>query len=115
MSVNKRVLLLGIALMTLTFAFGSAALADDDKKFAIQNQQVVTPPKNENPHMTHWLFVKCDHWAGCFMPCRGALKACMQVAHEANWTVLNIHSRVEANLFEANSLHGPVALPSKPE
>ena len=115
MIVNKRVLLIGIALLALTFAFSSVAMADDDKDFAIKNQRVVTPPMNENPNMTHWLFVKCDFWAGCYMPCRGSLKACMKIAHEANWTVLNINSRVESNHFEANSLQGPVPLPSQPK
>lgn len=111
----RQVVLIGIATLAFAAAFFSVAWADGaEKDFTIKNQQVVTPPQNDNPNMTHWLFVKCDHWAGCYMPCRGGLKACMKVAHEAEWTVLSIHSRVEDNLFEANSLHGPVPLPSRP-
>ncbi len=112
----KRAFGLAISMLALSFVLSPVAWAEDpDRDFAIKNRQVVTPPQNENPNMTHWLFVECDTWSGCYMPCRGTLKACMEIGHDAKWTVLSIHSRIESNHFEANSLQGPVPLPSPPK
>ena len=27
----------------------------------------------------HWLYVKCDHWSGCYMRCQGKVKSCKKV------------------------------------
>ena len=28
----------------------------------------------------HWLYVKCDHWSGCYMRCQGEVKSCKKIA-----------------------------------
>lgn len=28
---------------------------------------------------THWLYVECDHWSGCYMRCQGKINSCKKV------------------------------------
>ena len=112
MPLIRSVLLPGLFVLMLV---SGGFTGEPTEEFSIQDQQVVVPPENSNPRITHWLFIECDYWAGCYMPCRGTLEACLKVAHDARWTVLTIHSRVGDDNFEADSMQGPVPLPSEPE
>jgi len=94
---------------------GWAAVASAaDSEFKVGQGEVLTPPGNENKEVKHWLFVECDYWAGCYMPCLGTLKACLNVAQKAKWTVISVFSQIDDNTSEADSTKGPVALPMKP-
>ena len=39
----------------------------------ILGQDIKTKP-------THWLYVQCDHWSGCYMRCQGPIKTCKSIA-----------------------------------
>ena len=30
----------------------------------------------------HWMFVRCEHWSGCFLRCQGDLNSCKKVAKD---------------------------------
>ena len=40
----------------------------------------------------HWLYVKCDHWSGCYMRCQGKVKSCKKVATDSKLEVDYIQS-----------------------
>lgn len=39
---------------------------------------------------THWLFVECDHWSGCYMRCQGKIKSCKKVAIDSELVIDHI-------------------------
>lgn len=88
-----------LAILISGFVTGVSA-QERGKDYSIGDHEVLTPPKNEDESYKHWLFVECDHWAGCYMPCKGTLKQCLNIAHKANWTVISVHSRVEKEPLE---------------
>ena len=36
---------------------------------------------------THWLYIRCNHWSGCYMRCQGEIKSCKKVARDSNFPV----------------------------
>ena len=36
---------------------------------------------------THWLYIRCNHWSGCYMRCQGEIKSCKKVARDSNFLV----------------------------
>ncbi len=36
---------------------------------------------------THWLYVECEHWSGCFMRCQGKKSSCKRVAIDSKLDV----------------------------
>ena len=45
---------------------------NDKGTVEILGQDMTTEPM-------HWLYVKCDHWSGCYMRCQGKVKSCKKV------------------------------------
>ena len=39
---------------------------------------------------THWAFVHCDYWSGCYMRCQGPKKLCMSIAEKSDLKIINI-------------------------
>ncbi|MDC1153298.1 hypothetical protein OAT06_04770 [Nitrospinaceae bacterium] len=39
---------------------------------------------------THWAFVHCDYWSGCYMRCQGPKKICKSIAVKSDLKVINI-------------------------
>ena len=35
----------------------------------------------------HWLYIRCNHWSGCYMRCQGEIKSCKKVARDSNFLV----------------------------
>ena len=35
----------------------------------------------------HWLYIRCNHWSGCYMRCQGEIKSCKKVARYSNFLV----------------------------
>ncbi len=35
----------------------------------------------------HWLYVRCDHWSGCYMRCQGEINSCQKVAKDSEFQV----------------------------
>lgn len=52
----------------------------------ILGQDMITEP-------THWLYVECDHWSGCYMRCQGKINSCKKVATDSGLEVHYIYSR----------------------
>jgi len=42
----------------------------------ILGQDIKTKP-------THWLYVQCDHWSGCYMRCQGEINSCKKVVKDS--------------------------------
>lgn len=42
---------------------------------------------------THWLYVECEHWSGCYMRCQGKKQSCKKVAIDSQLNVDYILSR----------------------
>jgi carbonic anhydrase len=38
---------------------------------------------------THWAFVHCDYWSGCYMRCQGPKKICKSIAVKSDLKVIN--------------------------
>jgi hypothetical protein len=43
-------------------------------------QDLKTAPK-------HWLYIRCNHWSGCFMRCQGEKNSCKKVAKDSSFKV----------------------------
>ena len=41
-----------------------------------------------------WIYVDCDHWAGCFMRCDGESNQCKQLAKDSNFSIVSIFKSV---------------------
>ena len=39
---------------------------------------------------THWAFVHCDYWSGCYMRCQGPKKICKSIAEKSDLKIINI-------------------------
>ena len=39
---------------------------------------------------THWAFVHCDYWSGCYMRCQGPKKICKSIAEKSDLKGINI-------------------------
>ena len=39
---------------------------------------------------THWAFVRCDYWAGCYMRCQGPKKICKSIAEKSDLKVITV-------------------------
>ena len=39
---------------------------------------------------THWAFVGCDYWTGCYMRCQGPKKLCKSIAEKSGLKVINM-------------------------
>ena len=35
----------------------------------------------------HWLYIRCNHWSGCYMRCQGEIKSCKKVAKDSEFLV----------------------------
>ena len=35
----------------------------------------------------HWLYIRCDHWSGCYMRCQGEISSCKKVAKDTEFLV----------------------------
>lgn len=57
-----------------------------DGTVEILGQDMITEP-------THWLYVECDHWSGCYMRCQGKIASCKKVAADSQLDVDYIFSR----------------------
>ena len=35
----------------------------------------------------HWLYIRCNHWSGCYMRCQGKTNSCKKVARDSEFPV----------------------------
>jgi len=62
------------------------------KTYTINPQGTVEIIGQEMLTETHWLFVDCDHWSGCYMRCQGEINSCKKVATDSKLVIENISS-----------------------
>ena len=44
----------------------------------ILGHDIKTEPK-------YWLYIRCDHWSGCYMRCQGKINFCKKVARDSEF------------------------------
>ena len=63
------------------------------KTYTIDEKGTVKILGQEMINDTHWLYVTCDHWSGCYMRCQGQIGSCKTVAKNSQIQVEYIFSR----------------------
>jgi hypothetical protein len=53
--------------------------------YTIVNGSVVIDNTLNKDKKRNWVYVRCNHWAGCYMRCIGKLNACENLAQKATW------------------------------
>jgi len=53
----------------------------------ILGQDIKTKPQ-------HWLYIRCNHWSGCYMRCQGEKTSCNKVARDSEFMVEEFISEV---------------------
>jgi len=53
--------------------------------YTIVNGSVVMDNTKNKDKKRNWVYVSCNHWAGCYMRCIGKLNACEDLAEKATW------------------------------
>ena len=66
---------------------------DAVKTYSINDKGTVEILGQEMIKDTHWLYVKCDYWSGCYMRCQGQIDSCKRVARDSQIQVDYIFSR----------------------
>ncbi len=55
-----------------------------DKIFSVNDEGTVNIKGVDlKSEPTHWLYVQCEHWAGCYMRCQGPIGTCKEVANKS--------------------------------
>ena len=99
--MQKWVMLIAVCLLNLGLFFGTAAMALADsnqasgssaKGYSIIRGAVVIDNTRPEDMKRHWVFISCDHWAGCYMRCIGKLKACEKLAETVSWKEIYLFS-----------------------
>lgn len=70
--------LLSVLLTACTNLSGTAGHAPSEPGYKVVKHGVVVT--DETDPMVHWIFVKCDYWAGCYVRCEGGKAQCEKVA-----------------------------------
>ena len=62
------------------------------KNYTIVNGSVLMNDTKNEDMKRNWVYVKCKHWAGCYMRCIGILTACESLAKSASWEEIYLFS-----------------------
>ena len=76
----------GVVLPKITSGAERTFTVNEEGTVEIIGQDMITEP-------THWLYVQCDHWSGCYMRCQGKINSCKKVATDSKLNVDYISSR----------------------
>ena len=60
-----------------TTLVGTQGSAPSEPQYKVVDDTVVVTEKTDP--MIHWIFVKCDYWAGCYVRCEGSKNHCRKV------------------------------------
>ena len=77
------------------FVAPAIVLADsgsDDKGYTRFKGSVLINNTAPDDMKRHWVYMKCDHWAGCYMRCIGRLNACENLAETVSWEEIYLFS-----------------------
>jgi len=95
----KKVMVLLKAMLILLFltscvSYGTAvpkAFSDSAEIFQLNDTGTVEVKGYKLKYQpTHWAFVRCDYWAGCYMRCQGPKNICKSIVEKSNLNVINI-------------------------
>ena len=95
----KKVMVLLKAMLILLFltscaSYGTTvpkAFIGSDEVFQVDNRGTVkVKGYNLKYQPTHWAFVDCDYWSGCYMRCQGPKKICKSIVEKSDLKVINI-------------------------
>ncbi len=99
--MQKWLMLFAVCLFSLGLFSGTPtlALADEnqasvrpDIRYTINKGSVLINDTRPEDMKRHWVFVTCDHWAGCYMRCIGKLNSCENLAKTVAWDELYLFS-----------------------
>ena len=99
--MERRVSLIVVSLLSLVLFFGGVNMAVADKGqttgiteryWDVIGGSVVIKNSKPKDMARHWVFVKCDHWAGCYMRCVGKLNICEKLAATVAWEEIYLFS-----------------------
>jgi hypothetical protein len=90
--------ILGLTLIVFAISFLSACasndlvlpktIAGDVKTYTVNDQGTVEMlGQDMKTAKKHWLYVRCNHWSGCYMRCQGEINSCKKVAKDAQLKV----------------------------
>jgi len=77
------------------FVAPTMVLADngsDAKGYSIVRGAVLINNTLPEDMKRHWVYIKCEHWAGCYMRCIGRLNACENLAETVSWEEIYLFS-----------------------
>lgn len=95
--MQKLVMLVAVFMFSLgLFSVAPTDVHADSKKalggYTIVNGSVVIDNTDNEDKKRNWVYVKCEHWAGCYMRCIGLLNACEDLARKASWEEIYLFS-----------------------
>tara|TARA_B100000686_G_C16457864_1_gene795541 strand:- start:151 stop:492 length:342 start_codon:yes stop_codon:yes gene_type:complete len=95
--MNKGIVFLGIILAFLLTSCASHSPAvpkhfkGSSKLFEVSsNGTVKVKISNLIDQPMHWIFVRCEHWSGCYMQCQGPLMTCKRIAKKSGLKISHI-------------------------
>lgn len=99
--MERRVSLIAVCLLNLCLFFGGVTLAvgadnqstgSAERNWEVVEGSVVIKNTPREFQKRNWVFVKCDHWAGCYMRCIGRLNDCEHIAKTVDWKEIYLFS-----------------------
>ena len=93
-AMQKWVVLIAAVLLNLGLVLGAPvdSQAGDDKGYTIVDGSVVINDTIPQDMERHWVYIKCEHWAGCYLRCIGRLNACEKLAKTVSWEEIYLFS-----------------------
>ena len=98
MKKRMRLILMVFAIFFLTSCTSNSIILPNTlhgmvKSYTVSDNGTVEILGQEMIKDTHWLYVKCDYWSGCYMRCQGQIDSCKRVAKNSQIEVEYIFSR----------------------
>ena len=95
--MDKGNVFLGIILASLLISCASNSPAvprhfeGSSKIFEVSSNGTVKVKISElKSQPMHWIFVRCAHWSGCYMQCKGPMITCKHIAKQSGLKISHI-------------------------
>jgi hypothetical protein len=82
---------MGLVLMIFAVSFLSACASNailvaknpmSANNYSVNDKGTIKILDQERITDTHWMYVECDQWSGCYMMCEGKLDSCKHVLRD---------------------------------
>ncbi len=94
--MQKRLMTVAVFLFSLVAFSAAPTMVGADsgliKNFTIVDGSVLINDTLNKDMKRHWVYIKCNHWAGCYMRCIGKLNSCEALAKSASWEEIYLFS-----------------------